>query len=149
MSIWPAFLALLTLTNALDQDFVDDFMEKIQEIGTVCAEETHATSDDIAELLARQIPPSTHEGKCMIFCIQTNFKVMKADGSIDRAGAMLALKPLQKADPQLYQKVLKLFVTCGMRVKPLPDPCDTASALAECAKNEAEAMGLDESVMMG
>ena len=40
---------------------------------------------------------------------------MKADGSIDRAGAMLALKPLQKADPQLYQKVLKLFVTCGMR----------------------------------
>jgi hypothetical protein len=28
---------------------------------------------------------------------------------------MVALKPLQKADPQLYQKVLKIFVTCGMR----------------------------------
>ena len=28
----------------------------------------------------------------------------------------------------------------GGVVKPLPDPCDTASALAECAKNEAEAV---------
>jgi hypothetical protein len=40
---------------------------------------------------------------------------MKPDGGINRAGAMVALKPLQKADPQLYQKVLKIFVTCGMR----------------------------------
>ncbi|KAJ3630303.1 hypothetical protein MTP99_011505 [Tenebrio molitor] len=140
-------LALAVLTNGLDQEFIDEFMEKIQDIGAACAEETNASSDDIAELVSRQIPPSTHEGKCMLFCIQRNFNVMKPDGGINRAGAMVALKPLQKADPQLYQKVLKIFVTCGMRVKPVADPCDTATALTACGKTEAEAMGLDASLL--
>lgn len=40
---------------------------------------------------------------------------MKPNGALDKAGAITALKPLQKADPELYQKVLKIFVTCGMR----------------------------------
>lgn len=40
---------------------------------------------------------------------------MKPDGSINRSGAMQSLKPLQKQDPNLYQKVLKIFITCGMR----------------------------------
>lgn len=83
---------------------------------------------------------------------------MKANGAIDRAGAVASLKPLQKADPELYQKVLKIFVTCGMRgnvsnlqqqkiftkisVKPVADPCETATILAVCAKQEAEAVSI-------
>ncbi|XP_044253885.1 uncharacterized protein LOC123004619 [Tribolium madens] len=147
MKSWFFLILGFTLTCALDQEFLDKFFEEMQEFGAQCAEETEATSDDIAELIARKLPPSTHEGKCMIFCMQKKFKMMKGNGSIDRAGAIAALKPLQKADPELYQKVLKIFVTCGMKVKPLPDPCDTATELALCAQKEAEAIGLEDALL--
>ncbi|EFA02861.1 odorant binding protein 17 [Tribolium castaneum] len=146
-STWFFLLLACSLTCALDQEFVDEFLEKMQEFGAQCAEETDATSDDIAELIARKLPPSTHEGKCMIFCMQKKFNMMKENGGIDRAGAIAALKPLQKADPELHQKVLKIFVTCGMRVKPSPDPCDTATELALCGKKEAEAIGLEDALL--
>ncbi|RZC38263.1 PBP GOBP domain containing protein [Asbolus verrucosus] len=83
----------------------------------------------------------------MAACVKIEADAMKEDGTINKAGAMVALRPLQKADPQLYQKILKIFITCGMRAKLKPDPCDTATDLAACAKDEAQAMGLDESLL--
>lgn len=40
---------------------------------------------------------------------------MKEDGKLDRSGALNALKVLKPVDLDLYQKLMGILVTCGLR----------------------------------
>nr|XP_015835002.1 PREDICTED: uncharacterized protein LOC657178 isoform X2 [Tribolium castaneum] len=129
---------LFTGVCAVDQEFVEKFLQKMEKIGEECAEETHATSDDIADLI-EQRDPKTHEGKCLIFCYHKKFNTMKEDGSLDKVGSVLALEEVRDADFELYKNILTIFVTCGDKAKIYDDPCETATALTMCGRDEAKA----------
>ncbi|XP_044254668.1 uncharacterized protein LOC123005114 [Tribolium madens] len=138
-------IIFFTGSLAVDQDFVEKFMQKMEKIGEVCAKETHATTDDVTDLI-EQKDPKTHEGKCLIFCYHKKFNTMKEDGSLDKVGSVLALDDLRNADFELYKQLLAVFVTCGDKAKIFDDPCETATALTLCGRDEAKALGLQDSM---
>ncbi|CAH0561504.1 unnamed protein product [Brassicogethes aeneus] len=139
------FISMVVATSALSQKFVEDFMDKLQEVGEKCSEEVGATDDDIAALIAHTIPES-HTGKCLVFCFNKAFHLQKEDGSSDLKGSMQSLEPLKADDKEMYDKVLKIFITCGTKVKQDPDPCITAANMGQCAADEGKAMGLSADV---
>ncbi|XP_049825312.1 general odorant-binding protein 19d isoform X2 [Aethina tumida] len=116
-------------------------MNKLQEVGEKCAEETNATDDDVAALIAHTMPES-HNGKCMILCFNVAFHLQKPDGTPDKEGSIASLEPLKADDPEMHAKVLKIFMTCGQKTAVDADPCMTAAHLAECATLEGKAAGL-------
>lgn len=51
-------------------------MEKLQKDAETCAEETQATGEDISNMINHQ-PPATHNGKCMLFCLQKKMGIVR------------------------------------------------------------------------
>ncbi|XP_019868759.2 general odorant-binding protein 19d [Aethina tumida] len=131
----------IVAANAISKEFVEKFMNKMQEIGAKCATETGASNDDIAELIAHKVPGS-HEGKCMIYCFHKAFQVQGEDGSPNLDGAINSLAPLEAEDADLYGKAKTIFETCISNTAADADPCVTAANLATCAKEEGTKMGL-------
>nr|UYB94406.1 odorant-binding protein 4 [Lytta caraganae] len=146
--VFFTFILTIFEIHALDQEFVEKFMEKMQQIAEECVDETGATEDDLAELIAKKIPPSTHEAKCMIFCLNKKLKIQTESGEVDKVAALLALDDLKAADLELFKKILKIFIDCESEVKMDPDPCESATNMAICFKREANAAGLENSLFV-
>ncbi|CAH1369999.1 hypothetical protein MTP99_011506 [Tenebrio molitor] len=139
--------SLFLAVNALDKEFIDNFVTKVKAIGEECIPETSASKDDINNLLSFTVP-SSHEGKCLIFCFHKHFHIQNEDGSLDKAGALQALQPLKEHDSDVYDKVVKVFQTCADQAATDSDPCIYSANLVECALKEGKAMGLHDLIVV-
>nr|QUP79540.1 odorant binding protein 47 [Monochamus saltuarius] len=136
--------SFIVLSNATSKEFRDGLMEKLHEFGTKCIEEIHPSDDDIAELLSHKIPPTSHEGKCMVFCVHKSFNMMTEDGNPNTEGTLELLAPLKETDPDIYEKSVKVLETCNASLEKDDDPCITATNWAVCGIKEAKTMGLPD-----
>ncbi|XP_019868781.1 general odorant-binding protein 19d-like [Aethina tumida] len=126
--------------NAISKGVIEQFVNQVKDIGGKCIGETNAKPDDIGSLLSHKIPDS-HEGKCLLFCIHKGFNFQNADGSLNGQGALKMLDPLKEDDPEAYEKLRNIAITCGAKVTIDSDPCQTASNIAQCVFDEAKANG--------
>nr|AIX97050.1 odorant-binding protein 4 [Dastarcus helophoroides] len=145
MKSYLVFLCVVVAANALSQEFKDKVMAKLQAAAEKCTEETGATADDIAGLIAKK-PPTTHEGQCMIFCMHKIFKVQKDDGSTGGEEAIKFLDPLKENDPALHDKMVQIYQTCA-NAPTDPDPCVFATNLATCGIKTARELGIEDPFM--
>ncbi|CAH0561507.1 unnamed protein product [Brassicogethes aeneus] len=135
------FACVLVAANAVSKEFMEKMMSKMMDVGQKCMVETKASSDDIAKLLAHQIP-DTNEGKCMIFCFHKAFGVQTPDGALSLEGAIASLDPIKADDMELYEKVKSVFETCIPKTAVDADPCITAATLGECASDVGKSLGI-------
>ncbi|CAG9827947.1 unnamed protein product [Diabrotica balteata] len=128
--------------KALDPKVVAAFMEKVTKFGEKCMAETHATSDDVGQIMAHQIPES-HEGKCMVSCVYKAFKIQNEDGSMNPDETLKLMEKVKESDAELYEKLMKVFTTCqGKKELIVDDPCVTAVNVGACAVTEGKAAGI-------
>nr|UTN00812.1 odorant binding protein [Semanotus bifasciatus] len=144
------FLLLVSLifavSNALDKEFVEKMKMKMQEVGAECVEKEKPNEDDIGLLIAHQMP-TTHEGKCVIYCVYKYFNTINEDATINVEGGIEALQPLKENDEELYEKVAAILKKCTSSLTIDGDPCNTGAKLIECTVLEAKAMGLSEEML--
>nr|AWT23276.1 OBP5 [Hycleus cichorii] len=141
------FLSVFVYSQAIEKEFVDNFLAKLKEIGEQCLPETGASTDDLASLWAHTIPES-HEGKCLILCYHKYFNMQDDDGNLSKDGFLVALEPLKEHDAVIYEKFLKIYDTCSTSVGKDSDPCQYAADLTACAIKEGHAMGLKEELFL-
>nr|AUF72960.1 odorant-binding protein [Anoplophora chinensis] len=144
MKFLVVLACFIVLSSSLDQDFKEKFMQQMEEYGTKCIDEVHATDADIAELVAHKVPPTSHEAKCLIFCIHKSFKMMTEDGNPNTEGVLQLMAPLKETDSDIYEKFLKIAEKCSNSLEKDDDHCVTASNWAACGINEAKAMGMPD-----
>ncbi|XP_060532266.1 general odorant-binding protein 28a-like [Cylas formicarius] len=143
MKYYFGFLMCLAMgANALDQEIVEEILEEIQRVGVECIKETSAAQSDIAELMAKKMP-STHEGKCMLFCFSKHYNMMNDDGSLV-ANGIESWEKIKNNDAELYEKIVQIHKTCHDSAVIDEDPCETATGLAKCGMEEARKAGLHE-----
>ncbi|XP_050498165.1 uncharacterized protein LOC114329395 [Diabrotica virgifera virgifera] len=128
--------------KALDPKIVASFMEKVTKFGEKCMAETKATSDDVARIIAHQIP-ETHEGKCMVSCVYKAFKIQNEDGTMNSDETLKLMERIKESDAELYENLIKVFKIChGKPELIVADPCLTAVNVGTCAVTEGKALGI-------
>ncbi|CAH1159373.1 unnamed protein product [Phaedon cochleariae] len=141
------FAVLIVAGQSLDSKLVAEFVEKATEIGTECAKETKASSDDIARIINHQMP-ETKEGKCMISCFYKTFKMQNEDGSFNPNGGSEWMERIKKSDEVEHGKIQQIFNEC---MKPdnydSSDHCQTAANVATCVFETAKKVGLSSEIM--
>ncbi|CAG9827951.1 unnamed protein product [Diabrotica balteata] len=134
--------------QAIDPKLVSEFMEKLANFGEKCMIETKTTSEDVARIMAHQLP-ETHEGKCMISCVYKAFKIQNEDGTMNSDETLKLMEQIKDSDPELFEKMMKVFKTCHGRPELIVvDPCVTAVNMGVCAVIEGKALGI-KSEMFG
>ncbi|XP_028134287.1 general odorant-binding protein 19d-like isoform X2 [Diabrotica virgifera virgifera] len=109
--------------QAIDPKIVAEFMEKVTRFGEKCMEETKATSEDVAQIMAHTIPVS-HEGKCMISCVYKAFKIQNEDGTMNSEETLKLMERIKESDAELFEKMMKIMKTCHGRPELIvSDPC--------------------------
>nr|APC94205.1 odorant-binding protein 14 [Pyrrhalta maculicollis] len=126
--------------NAIDPKIVQEFVEQVTKFGEKCMEETKATTEDVAQLIAHQ-SPSTHEGKCMISCVYKAFGIQNEDGTINQEEGLKLASKIKESDPEVYEKMETISNKC-QDIPVDEDHCITALNLASCYIKEAKAIGL-------
>ncbi|XP_060534932.1 uncharacterized protein LOC132707203 [Cylas formicarius] len=137
-----ALLCLVGFACALDKSIVSGILKDIEKIGAECVKETSASEDDIAQLNAKKVP-TTHEGKCMMFCYAKHFEMMNDDGSLSDA-ILKKWDVIKGNDEDVYNKLVQVHNTCHSKTSLKADPCDTATDLAVCSLEESSKLGLME-----
>ncbi|CAH1104044.1 unnamed protein product [Psylliodes chrysocephalus] len=125
------------ISTKLDPKLLQAFMEKVTKFAQTCIEETKASGDDVAQLMAHTIP-DTHEGKCMISCVYKKFKIQNEDGTINTEEANKLMEKVKDNDAELYEKLNTVYQTCNKPSIVVEDHCLTAVNLASCAVAEAK-----------
>ncbi|XP_057659039.1 uncharacterized protein LOC130895635 isoform X1 [Diorhabda carinulata] len=129
----------------IEPKVIQEFMEKVTKFAGKCMEETKATNEDIAMLMAHQTP-STHEGICMISCMYKAFGVQNADGTMNPDEGINMLGKIKDTDPDLFEKMEAVVNKC--RDTPVEeDPCITALNVAKCLMKEGKEMGLSQDML--
>nr|AVM18960.1 odorant binding protein 34 [Holotrichia parallela] len=144
------FLALicaaLSMAKAeLSAEFKEKFMAKMESIGEKCAAETGAPQEDIAKIITKEIP-TTHEGRCMLFCGHREFHIQKPDGSVDIESAIASLDFIKAEDEDIYNKLVQVYKVCS-QIPVISDPCEYAVELSVCGVHEAEKLGIDRRIL--
>lgn len=67
-----SFSAVVTVVTAMSEPEIKDAMIAMSE---GCKNETKASDEDV-ELMASKKFPATHEGKCMVLCVQKQFGIV-------------------------------------------------------------------------
>ncbi|KAK9870222.1 hypothetical protein WA026_006307 [Henosepilachna vigintioctopunctata] len=129
----------------LSAEFKEKFLAKMEKVGEKCAAETGASQDDISKIITKEIP-STHEGKCMLFCGHREFHIQKPDGSVDLNSALASLDEIKNEDMDIYNKLVQVYTKCSQE-PPIDDPCEYAVALSTCGTHEADKLGIDASLL--
>nr|AVH84921.1 odorant binding protein 14 [Harmonia axyridis]QTE76113.1 odorant binding protein 5 [Harmonia axyridis] len=137
--------ALSLAKSELSADFKEKFMAKMESVGEKCAAETGAPQEDIAKIITKEIP-TTHEGRCMLFCGHREFHIQKPDGSVDVDSAVASLETIKAEDEDIYNKLVQVYKTCA-QVPVIADPCEYAVALSECGVHEAHKLGIDSRIL--
>ncbi|KAK9722674.1 PBP/GOBP family [Popillia japonica] len=132
---------LVTFVTCIDQDFLDKANERMSQNVQECAETTGATKDDMMELMEIKIP-SRKEAKCLLACYHKKYGIQDKDGKLDKSASIQAMKDLKVADPDLYEKAVKLFDTCTEQVPNQECECETAAIFMYCFNIYGQMMGL-------
>ncbi|KAI7815131.1 odorant binding protein [Rhyzopertha dominica] len=111
-------------------------------VADVCQEESGATEHDINEIAARIIP-SSHEGKCMIYCVGRKTGMLHEDGLGDIEGLIQAIEPLKHNEEELYQNILEVGKECIEEVPHDGDHCNLAINYVKCARNKNKERNLE------
>ncbi|KAL1509203.1 hypothetical protein ABEB36_003976 [Hypothenemus hampei] len=136
------FVSFLVGINALDQSLIEEKKQQIIEWGLECAESEKATPEDI-EALKNHQPPVSHQGRCLLFCVNKKLQLMNEDGSINVPHTTW-LDKVKADDSELFEKLSKVYHSCIDKVTPKSDGCDTALDLVSCLKEEGEKDGLNK-----
>nr|UWL63295.1 odorant binding protein 5 [Pagiophloeus tsushimanus] len=128
--------------NALDKALVDELGRKLQISGVECSESENVPDDDMAGLMQGKMP-SSHEGKCLLFCVGKKLNMMHPDGTFGE-GYVEWLTKVKADDPDAYTKIRTLDTDCQHKIQIDADPCETASRYYTCGKEEAPKVGLSE-----
>ncbi|CAG9827949.1 unnamed protein product [Diabrotica balteata] len=135
-------LFFVSAQAAIDPKLVAEFMEKVTKFGEKCMQETKATSEDVAQIMAHKIPDS-HEGKCMISCVYKAFKIQNEDGTMNSDQTLKLMERVKESDAELFENLMKVFKVChGKPELIVADPCVTAVNVGACAVTEGKALGI-------
>ncbi|KAJ3657488.1 hypothetical protein Zmor_009286 [Zophobas morio] len=148
MKTFVVICAFVFGANALTQEQYGEIMKKVSVVGNGCVQKENATPEDMAQLIAHEIPPSTHTAKCILACFYEHYKMMKPDGTFDKQAAIDAFHEIKAMDADLYGKILQIIDTCEEQKKITDDRCETASLMATCVKNQAEALGVTKEAFL-
>nr|UYW66745.1 odorant binding protein [Hippodamia variegata] len=144
--VFAIFCAAWSMARSeLSTEFKEKFMAKMESVGEKCAAETGAPQDDIAKIITKEIPTS-HEGRCMLFCGHREFHIQKPDGSVDVESAVASLDFIKAEDEDIYNKLVQVYRTCS-QIPAVEDPCEYAVALSICGVHEAEKLGVDARIL--
>lgn len=107
----------------LDSSFVEKVMNDVKKVGEKCAEENKATSEDLAEIHAHKMPPTSHEAKCVLACFYKHYNIMSSSGTFEKSAVIAAFEPMKKMSEEIYGKVMKVV-----------DACDNSGRIAKLFK---------------
>nr|ANQ46502.1 odorant-binding protein 3 [Phyllotreta striolata] len=141
MKYFVVFVLCFAWASAISPEIVRQFMQEVTKYGEMCIEETHASTEDVAQLMAHQIP-TTHEGKCMISCVHKKFKIQNEDGTMNEEQMLNLMGRIKDDDPDMYEKLVGVYNSCKKIVKVGADHCVTALNAATCAMMEGKKAGL-------
>ncbi|KAG5892794.1 hypothetical protein JTB14_032668 [Gonioctena quinquepunctata] len=142
MKVFVVFGLLFAASEAkIDINIVGEMMEKITTAAAKCSEEVQPSPDDIAQLLRHEVPDS-HEGKCMIFCVNKDIGFQNPDGSTNFEKGMEFFGKIKDDDPELFEKIHGAYKICEGSDYLDEDPCVSSVNLATCAIDEAKKAGI-------
>nr|USF20778.1 odorant-binding protein [Lasioderma serricorne] len=129
---------IISAAFALDSNKFDlqSAMDKLIELRNSCLAETKATEADVKDIANSKIP-STHEGKCLVFCYSKNFGFQDPDGKFNKEKALEELDEI-KEEKELHALFKDVILNCMDSVKENSDPCITASELFACISKRME-----------
>ncbi|XP_034100866.1 general odorant-binding protein 28a [Drosophila albomicans] len=134
-----ALIALLgaALVRAFDEKAA---AAKFMEFAETCKGEVGATDADIEESVKRQ-PASTYEAKCLRACVMKKFKLMDANGKVDKVAGQEKAKKYTGNDPAKLKLAMEIGDICAALEVP-DDHCEAAEVYGHCFMTEAQKRGL-------
>lgn len=106
------YLTLFIIFKKLDQNYVVSVIKDVIEVSEKCAQEVQATPEDMFEIRLYKLPPSTHEGKCVLACFYKSYHLMRSDGTWDDKIIDAAFAPIKEMDADVYNKIVTVLKSC-------------------------------------
>ncbi|XP_068907704.1 general odorant-binding protein 19d-like [Tenebrio molitor] len=144
-----ASVLILGASAALPEEYTKKVLKKMEEVGTKCSDQEHATPDDMAELITHKFPPTSHEARCVLACFYKELHMMKEDGSFDKEATVKSFDEIKALDAELHGKILKVIDACEAKMQVFDDACESASSMATCVVTEMAAVGLTKEAFLG
>lgn len=115
----------------LPKDITQSIRETMIRTGMECVSEVGASNDDVMPLV-RHTVPETEKGKCFVACMHKKFKIMQADGKVDKVYLFKILEELKLLSLETYKLIKPIADKCIGKFEIISNECETATNFLEC-----------------